>query len=260
MKYLIRAAGLKYYGYIVEGELRNDGGLTYRVGMGRANNLGDPRSFIQVVNPVFGVGDTIQGLATADDEYYQTTSDFIGEVLVVDGNKLTVRGPRVVGPDKAVIRVTVESKFFMVTKVNDVDAFVAAQDDMRELLNFEPQGVGIFDVEAIPPQGPEMPVNPWGDDAVKHKPAGWDGLAPKKDHKAKAPKKAKPVKPLKAGGFGKDDKVKLSPESMFNDGTPINPVDTKGVVQDVVKGKMPLRVKWNNGLINSYRPEDLVKG
>ncbi len=54
------------------------------------------------------------------------------------------------------------------------------------------------------------------------------------------------------------DKVKLNPESRFNDGSVFNPLDTLGVITSTDTFHDFL-VEWDNDEVNSYYEKDLIK-
>jgi len=169
------------------------------------------------------VGDVVIGSKSATKEYYHTQEGFKGVVTGNDDGELTLRGYSTRNPDLK-LTAPVEQKHFELHRVHP--------DNMAVALG------GVVKEEA------EIDVDFWG--------------AP--GRQAELLPMPKPAKPRKAGGFGAKDNVNLSPESNFNDGSPNNPVDMLGVVDAIVKGKLPVRVKWSNGFLNSYAPKDLIKG
>jgi hypothetical protein len=56
------------------------------------------------------------------------------------------------------------------------------------------------------------------------------------------------------------DKVKLNPDSVWNDGHICNPLNTEGEIHfiDLALGDLYITVSWANGTLNSYKDFDLL--
>jgi len=227
MKVLIINKKSKSYGFVVDVIKSTVRSVMFKSPLTGADCVLRRASVTEFYNIEPRVGDEVIGLASASKEYYHTKEGFIGAIHAVDDGvveweTLEVRGFSTIDPDLDLI-VLVDPKHFDLRRVHPDNMAVALGEDNPRVVKHKPH---------------------WGLPPVLEQPANVD----------------KPVKPTKAGGFGAKDNVKLSPESLFNDGSPANPVDLIGVVDAIVKGKLPVRVKWSNGFLNSYTPKDLIKG
>ena len=235
MKVLITSKKSKNYGFVVDVITKDLDYVKFISPVTGRRMLLNSNSCTELFNSEPRVGDAVIGLASASKEYYHTQEGFIGAILAVDDREtLEVRGFSTADPELK-LGAIVDTKHFELRHVHPANMAVALGQVVKGEAEIDIDFWNALGGQAIPmPVPAPMPVAP--------------------------PAKPKPAKPTKAGGFGAKDNVKLSPKSNFNDGSPNNPVDILGVVDAIVKGQLPVRVKWSNGFLNSYTPKDLIKG
>ena len=229
MKVLITSKKSKNYGFVVDVVTKDLDYVKFISPVTGRRMLLNSNSCTDEFNAEPRKGDVVIGSKSATKEYYHTQEGFKGVVIGNDDGELTLNGYSTRNPELQ-LTALVEQRHFELHSIHPDNMAVALGQAPKE-----EAGIGVDFWNALGRQA--EPVKPV---ATKAKP--------------------KPAKPTKAGGFGAKDNVKLSPKSNFNDGSPNNPVDILGVVDAIVKGKLPVRVKWSNGFLNSYTPKDLIKG
>ena len=236
MRVLVRSKASQYYNRVVMATLSDDG-RKYNIN----GQQGLPNTTIVIANCVvlkvnkIGVNDMVYGLKTAGAAYYHSGHGFIGTVTHTGNKYITAKG-RSVKNKKLMHFGGLDTKHFIIRKVHpdNVDAFIKAQ------------GVVAPFFEALPL------------DEMEEKPAV--RIAKVRPTLFPEEEPAKPAKPKIIDGYSVDTKVTLNEKSVYNDGSPLNPVKTKGEVVGFGKGKLSLLVKWSTGVTNSYSPADLNKG
>ena len=59
--------------------------------------------------------------------------------------------------------------------------------------------------------------------------------------------------------FEVGDRVRIDVSSeFFNEGSPFNPIDTGGTINEIKDRGMPIRVQWDNSMTNTYWEDDLI--
>lgn len=259
MKVIVSKKGLKNYGKLAYVEAESERCYTLKYLHNNCTQALKKTSVTEVLNDAVSVGDIVVGLPVADEHYLVTKQGVTCKVeKVIENNYLVITKH-----DGMDFKAYVSKKHFELHTVqtHNIEIFIDVQKGQERLAARKGAAGLAFDAVVVDDlKDQQVEPIPVGGEPV---PAGRVFLAEnpfdvvEKERKGK--RKAIPDdKPQEQDGFTVGQKVMLSPDSRWNDGSPVNPLNTSGEIIKFSDTRLNIQVHWDNGMTNGYNKVDLI--